>query len=410
MALTRLFVHDTFYDATDNFTYTPGMRLTLDNTTQSARITRLQNSGVVSTDETIDPSGVAITGGTINGTTIGATTPAAGTFTAITVDTTTLVVDATNNRVGIGTASPSQALDVSGIVLATRFYIDDGNAVIERSSGALNIQTFAGNNILLNPGGNVGVGTSDPDFTLDVVGQIQADHTGQQAFRARRSTSSAFQVVDYVGFTQNASSTYVASGAIGFGLGDNTASAEDGYMRITTMEGGTSRTTYSIVGAGRHAWSLNNSELMRLDTTGLGIGTTSPITRLHVRDDAATPMRVQRESNGQFIFLDGNGYSGYHTLDGTAYFIGHTSASRGLGLQVNNSTALYIDIGGGVGINETSPDYTLDVNGTFGFTPGTSVTPVDNGDVVFEATNNTTFTVKLKGTDGTVRSGTLTLA
>jgi hypothetical protein len=35
---------------------------------------------------------------------------------------------------------------------------------------------------------------------------------------------------------------------------------------------------------------------------------------------------------------------------------------------------------------------------------------VDNGDVVFEATNNTTFTVKLKGSDGTVRTGTITLA
>jgi hypothetical protein len=83
MALTRLFVHDTFYDATDGFTYTPGMRLTLDNTTQSARITRLQNSGVISTDETIDPAGVAITGGTIDNAVIGGTTPLAGTFTAI---------------------------------------------------------------------------------------------------------------------------------------------------------------------------------------------------------------------------------------------------------------------------------------------------------------------------------------
>lgn len=55
-------------------------------------------------------------------------------------------------------------------------------------------------------------------------------------------------------------------------------------------------------------------------------------------------------------------------------------------------------------------NYNLDVNGTFGFTPGTSVTPVNNGDVVIEATNNTTLTFKLKGTDGTVRSGTLTLS
>lgn len=65
---------------------------------------------------------------------------------------------------------------------------------------------------------------------------------------------------------------------------------------------------------------------------------------------------------------------------------------------------------GRLGIGELSPDYKLDVNGTFGFTPGSSVTPEDNGDVVFEATDNTTFTIKLKGSDGTVRSGTVTLS
>jgi len=65
---------------------------------------------------------------------------------------------------------------------------------------------------------------------------------------------------------------------------------------------------------------------------------------------------------------------------------------------------------GKVGINETDPDYKLDVNGTFGFTPGSSVTPADNGDVVIEATNNTTLTFKLKGSDGTVRTATLTLS
>ena len=66
--------------------------------------------------------------------------------------------------------------------------------------------------------------------------------------------------------------------------------------------------------------------------------------------------------------------------------------------------------GGSVGIAEAVPDYKLDVNGTFGFTPGNSVTPVDNGDVVIEATDNTTLTFKLKGSDSTVRSGTITLA
>jgi len=38
---------------------------------------------------------------------------------SLTVDTDTLVVDETNNRVGIGTSSPSQALDVNGTSNAT---------------------------------------------------------------------------------------------------------------------------------------------------------------------------------------------------------------------------------------------------------------------------------------------------
>ena len=42
--------------------------------------------------------------------------------------------------------------------------------------------------------------------------------------------------------------------------------------------------------------------------------------------------------------------------------------------------------------------------------PPSSITPVLNGDLVVEATSNTTLTFKLKGTDGTVRSGTITLA
>ncbi|MDB4312208.1 hypothetical protein N9937_02135 [bacterium] len=39
-----------------------------------------------------------------------------------------------------------------------------------------------------------------------------------------------------------------------------------------------------------------------------------------------------------------------------------------------------------------------------------SATPAANGDIVVEATSNTTLTFKLKGSDGTVRSGTVTLS
>lgn len=43
-------------------------------------------------------------------------------------------------------------------------------------------------------------------------------------------------------------------------------------------------------------------------------------------------------------------------------------------------------------------------------TPKTSATPAYNGDLVIQATSNTSLTFKLKGTDGVVRSGTITLS
>jgi len=42
--------------------------------------------------------------------------------------------------------------------------------------------------------------------------------------------------------------------------------------------------------------------------------------------------------------------------------------------------------------------------------PGASVTPANNGEVMFQLTSNTSLTFKVKGSDGTVRSGSITLA
>ena len=51
-----------------------------------------------------------------------------------------------------------------------------------------------------------------------------------------------------------------------------------------------------------------------------------------------------------------------------------------------------------------------ELSGGLTWAPRTSVTPLTNGDLTVEATNDTTLTFKLKGSDGTVRTGTLTLS
>jgi hypothetical protein len=77
----------------------------------------VSNGGTVTT--------VDINGGTIDGTVIGGSTPAAisgttGSFSGnLTVDTNTLFVDASNNRVGIVTSSPATQLEVVGTIRAS---------------------------------------------------------------------------------------------------------------------------------------------------------------------------------------------------------------------------------------------------------------------------------------------------
>ncbi len=155
------------------------------------------------------------------------------------IDTTTLVVDSTNNRVGIGTASPTTALDVTGTVTAdgldvqgdgtisggSRLTIsniadenNDGirlddsttsrfNNLTQDSSGNFKIQHFTGsawqNNLTVTTAGNVGIGTASPAKPLTVVGgdfstvlldNANASHGTQILFQANGATNSGADI------------------------------------------------------------------------------------------------------------------------------------------------------------------------------------------------------------------------
>lgn len=209
----------------------------------------------------------------INGT-VGATTPNTGNFTSLTasgdltVDTNTLFVDSTNNRVGIGTTSPSAALAISvssndlvrvsgggtfpslaandriatignisggdsngiqiisGNVGSAYVGFGDGDAAsqgfvkYDNNADALLFGSNASERARIDSSGNVGVGTSSPSTKLDVIGSVksQAAATQDAVLLAGRAGGTSSYGVTVTPTTLTASRTFTLPDADGTAL------------------------------------------------------------------------------------------------------------------------------------------------------------------------------------------------
>ncbi|KKT75025.1 MAG: hypothetical protein UW71_C0009G0015, partial [Parcubacteria group bacterium GW2011_GWB1_44_7] len=104
------------------------------------------------------------------------------------VDTNTLYVDSTNNRVGIGTSSPTDTLALNGpayfsqisapSITTDRLYNTGGDLYFAGNligSASIGNWTTSGGNVY-RASGNVGIGTSSPYAKLSVVGETVAQY------------------------------------------------------------------------------------------------------------------------------------------------------------------------------------------------------------------------------------------
>ena len=97
-------------------------------------------------------------------------------LTDLEVDGTTLVVDETNNRIGIGTANPSSTLELEASSGDITIEIDNNasnSANLKIVSGAGNARAdlvVDGNNHITMKGQRVGIVSTNPQKTLDVTG------------------------------------------------------------------------------------------------------------------------------------------------------------------------------------------------------------------------------------------------
>ena len=151
--------------------------------------------------------------------------------TGLTVDTTTLVVDATNNRVGLGTSSPASLLDVKG---------STGNSVITLNSAAaidsypsIGKLRFYSNDNSTNSSGEVGsvevigVGTwngasNNAAMTFNLIQGLAGTTSPQEAMRIDSSGNLL------VGTTVTPLTLISATTGDGFGV-----DGDDGYLAIS---------------------------------------------------------------------------------------------------------------------------------------------------------------------------------
>jgi len=253
------------------------------------------------------------------------------TFAGLTVDTDTLYVDSTNNRVGIGTSSPAESIHTTGNIRLgdsapaelysnsseLRFGVDKNN-----DNGTSNITFYVDNSekMRIDSSGKVGIGTTSPSEELELA-------SSSPTIRLTDTNDSTYGSVSY-----NVNALMLN--------GDNT-------IRCST----------------------DGSERLRIDSSGnVGIGTTSPDTKLHVEGNIlCDAYNNGGEGNGIF-FRDGF----LNTAQPSITLADHSgvapdglsiNAYDGISFRTVDSERMRIDSSGNVGIGTASADEALEVSG-----------------------------------------------
>jgi hypothetical protein len=156
---------------------------------------------------------------------------------------------------------------------------------------------------------------------------------------------------------------------ISWSIGASTLAANSLTITPSTANGGSTFTTpvYQINNTGVSIWSVGGSEQMRLTSTGLGIGTSSPAAKLHIKSTTGTAETLIKletafsnpSGNKSIVWADSTNTLGAIAVNYTA-----PQAAMTFGSLYNsgyNTTDLMTLTPTGLGIGTSSPDSKLHV-------------------------------------------------
>jgi hypothetical protein len=285
------------------------------------------------------------------------------------VDTDVLYVDASTNRVGIGTTSPSTVLEVSstgvnGVDISQSasnasqsgrlffttntasegFALFNANGTFQINSGGIPNDTSGNNRIsIIGSSGNVGIGTTSPNHELVVEGGASSPNIELK----NTSYSNGGFVLNRANYTQQWK-WWAESSVMYFGFS-------------------TDESTYS-------------NKLVIKSNGNVGIGTTSPSSILHLEDSNPTLKILSNQYYNSSAIEMGNGVGPTAAIITCSnnpaiaylellYDNGASGDSRirvgqnFLDFGIDNSNAMYINSSKNVGIGTTIPSQKLEVAG-----------------------------------------------
>ena len=316
------------------------------------------------------------------------------------VDTDTLYVDSTNNRVGIGTSSPAESIHTTGNIRLgdsapaelysnsseLRFGVDKNN-----DNGTSNITFYVDDNekMRIDSSGNMGIGTTSPSRELEVTGSgnvyvkvtaptasdsagielantgatwlIQNDDTSSEALTFDRAGTEAMRIDSSgkVGIgTSSPSNTLDVAGTIRYDgrLLTNSTTADGSAAAPSIVVGYDYDNGFFRPASNTIGFTTGGSERMRIDSSGnVGIGTASADEALEVSGDV-------KSSGGNFGIYHFGETSDVTKIVGRDG--GHGSFPNTMDFFTNSTQRMRIDSSGNVGIGTSSPSKALTVGGT----------------------------------------------